>query len=174
MSYAQYMTGAPSVVGIFQEKQRSFRSAIKSSMAVTWIARTAKINVAETLKCELLTPHLNISLRCLIIPVKNVQRFSVSINNSMDNIKFLSEKIKAKKEQDSRAFVERRKYFDIVATKDEQQARLEVCESCEFHFKPTHQCKKCGCFLKLKSAIARFNCPAGKWPILSNIGDRPE
>lgn len=41
--------------------------------------------------------------------------------------------------------------------------RLEICNSCEF-FRPRPQtCRKCGCFMKLKSALEQAKCPIGKW-----------
>ena len=30
-------------------------------------------------------------------------------------------------------------------------------------FTPTAQCKKCGCFMKLKVVIPNQKCPIGKW-----------
>lgn len=41
--------------------------------------------------------------------------------------------------------------------------RLNICRTCEF-FKPkTEQCRKCGCFMNLKTKLERANCPIGKW-----------
>jgi len=45
--------------------------------------------------------------------------------------------------------------------------RLSYCNSCEFLFEPTMQCKKCGCFVNAKTAIAPFKCPIGKWPAVT-------
>lgn len=42
-------------------------------------------------------------------------------------------------------------------------ARLEICRSCEFFRPRTEQCKKCGCFMKLKTLLDRARCPIGKW-----------
>ena len=46
---------------------------------------------------------------------------------------------------------------------DIKDARMELCNSCEFLFTPTNQCKKCGCFVKIKTGFAPFKCPIGKW-----------
>lgn len=46
---------------------------------------------------------------------------------------------------------------------DEQAARMAICHSCEFLFKPTVQCKKCGCFMELKTKLKRAFCPIEKW-----------
>ena len=43
------------------------------------------------------------------------------------------------------------------------EARLEVCRSCEFYRERTNQCKKCGCFMKLKTKLENARCPLGKW-----------
>ena len=44
-----------------------------------------------------------------------------------------------------------------------QEARLAICRECEYLFKPSMQCKKCGCFVQVKTSLAPFSCPAGKW-----------
>jgi hypothetical protein len=42
-------------------------------------------------------------------------------------------------------------------------SRLEICKSCEW-FRPKIQtCKKCGCFMKLKTTLEKAKCPIGKW-----------
>ena len=41
--------------------------------------------------------------------------------------------------------------------------RWAECEKCEFLFKPTGSCKKCGCFMNTKTKIATAACPIGKW-----------
>lgn len=50
-----------------------------------------------------------------------------------------------------------------LAPDDIKDARLKICNSCEFLFTPTSQCKKCGCFVKIKTSFAIFECPIGKW-----------
>lgn len=44
-----------------------------------------------------------------------------------------------------------------------EKNRIDICNSCEFLFKPTNQCKKCGCFMHLKVKIEKATCPLGKW-----------
>lgn len=39
--------------------------------------------------------------------------------------------------------------------------RLLVCEHCEH--KSGIRCTKCGCFIRLKAALATSRCPIGKW-----------
>ena len=41
--------------------------------------------------------------------------------------------------------------------------RLAMCEECPSLLKPTHQCKECGCFMKLKVKLEKAVCPLGKW-----------
>ena len=41
--------------------------------------------------------------------------------------------------------------------------RWAECQNCEHLIKATNQCKKCGCFMKLKTRVATASCPVGKW-----------
>jgi protein-arginine kinase activator protein McsA len=41
--------------------------------------------------------------------------------------------------------------------------RMNMCNSCEFLFKTTKQCKKCGCFMPAKTILEKSVCPIGKW-----------
>jgi hypothetical protein len=43
------------------------------------------------------------------------------------------------------------------------EARLSICRECEFFRPRTQQCKKCGCFMKLKTKLERSHCPIHKW-----------
>lgn len=42
-------------------------------------------------------------------------------------------------------------------------SRLEICKSCEFFRNSTQTCRKCGCFMKLKTTLEKAKCPIGKW-----------
>lgn len=46
---------------------------------------------------------------------------------------------------------------------DEIKRRYAICEGCEFFHSPSKRCKKCGCFLKWKTAWRSQTCPVGKW-----------
>lgn len=46
---------------------------------------------------------------------------------------------------------------------DEAYRRLDICEVCPSLLKLTHQCKECGCFMKLKVKLQKAECPLGKW-----------
>ena len=50
--------------------------------------------------------------------------------------------------------------------------RWDECQKCEFLFKPTGSCKKCGCFMKVKTKVAHASCPVGKWGAESIKGDK--
>lgn len=54
-----------------------------------------------------------------------------------------------------------------------KEERLTICRSCEFLFEPTLQCKRCGCFLKLKTSFAFFKCPVDKWHDYLPDADNP-
>lgn len=41
--------------------------------------------------------------------------------------------------------------------------RLEICSTCEFYRHRTNQCRKCGCFMKLKTQLENARCPLKKW-----------
>lgn len=44
-----------------------------------------------------------------------------------------------------------------------QEYRYAICKECPFLYKPTDTCKKCGCFMKIKTHMPQVSCPAGKW-----------
>ena len=61
-----------------------------------------------------------------------------------------------------------------LTTTEEYNKRLDICKSCEFYFKPTGTCKKCGCFMRLKAKISSLSCPINKWrntSILEKTGE---
>ena len=41
--------------------------------------------------------------------------------------------------------------------------RLEICKACPELIKLTSTCKKCGCFMAIKTKIQGAVCPLGKW-----------
>jgi len=42
-------------------------------------------------------------------------------------------------------------------------ARLDICKLCPELIKLTKQCKKCGCFMAIKTKLTGAACPLGKW-----------
>ena len=41
--------------------------------------------------------------------------------------------------------------------------RMSICKKCVYYFKPTGQCKRCLCFMKIKTRIANLDCPEKYW-----------
>lgn len=54
-------------------------------------------------------------------------------------------------------------FDNIKVSKEIQAERIEICNSCEHLYTPTRNCKKCGCFMDVKSWLAPASCPIGKW-----------
>lgn len=50
-----------------------------------------------------------------------------------------------------------------LASDVEIEKRISICESCEFYIKSTTNCKKCGCFMKIKTKFKGLSCPIQKW-----------
>jgi hypothetical protein len=48
-------------------------------------------------------------------------------------------------------------------TKDVSEQRFSICKSCPELINLTKQCKKCGCFMTVKSKMKIATCPLGKW-----------
>ena len=48
-------------------------------------------------------------------------------------------------------------------SKEEAELRFEVCKQCPQLIKATNQCKECGCFMNLKTKLAKADCPLHKW-----------
>lgn len=44
-----------------------------------------------------------------------------------------------------------------------REYRFQICQTCEFFRKTNQTCKKCGCFMKLKTTLGQASCPVGKW-----------
>lgn len=61
------------------------------------------------------------------------------------------------------------KPWDIInpntewANEEKTKKRLSVCKTCPELIKLTTQCKKCGCFMKIKTKLELAACPLGKW-----------
>jgi Family of unknown function (DUF6171) len=53
----------------------------------------------------------------------------------------------------------------LSVSKDEEQRRLNICQSCEFFNAEKSTCRKCGCFMKFKTRLNSADCPAGKWAL---------
>ena len=51
-------------------------------------------------------------------------------------------------------------FFTSQSTYNE---RIATCKGCVYYFKPTGQCKRCLCFMKIKARIAPMECPEKYW-----------
>ena len=47
--------------------------------------------------------------------------------------------------------------------------RLLICKECIYYYKPTGQCKRCLCFMKIKARIAPMACPEKYWNKTTSI-----
>ncbi len=52
-------------------------------------------------------------------------------------------------------------------TDEVQQERWKICQACEHLYKPTDSCRKCGCFMAVKTWMANQRCPVKKWHAIS-------
>ena len=52
---------------------------------------------------------------------------------------------------------------DLKISTELQNERIKICEECSFFDHKSNRCKKCGCFLKIKTAWRSQSCPIGKW-----------
>lgn len=46
---------------------------------------------------------------------------------------------------------------------DVADLRFSICNGCPEFFKASGQCKKCGCFMSVKTKLDAAKCPIGKW-----------
>lgn len=49
------------------------------------------------------------------------------------------------------------------ADKELKEKRRNICKGCEFYMKDAGLCGNCFCVVKLKTALAKSECPIGKW-----------
>lgn len=49
------------------------------------------------------------------------------------------------------------------ASEEEAEDRLNICLECPELIKATTQCKKCLCFMNLKTKLKGATCPLSKW-----------
>ena len=51
----------------------------------------------------------------------------------------------------------------FFVNKETYKERLDICRECEHYFKPTGNCKVCGCFMRIKASISVMYCPEEYW-----------
>lgn len=50
-----------------------------------------------------------------------------------------------------------------MSNTDYKKIRLDICKQCDYLLKPAHICRKCMCFVKVKTFIPTQKCPINKW-----------
>lgn len=58
---------------------------------------------------------------------------------------------------------------ELLASREIQQTRLSVCQACDRFWLPedgkgSAQCRECGCFIHVKTAVRAADCPLKRWP----------
>jgi len=56
-----------------------------------------------------------------------------------------------------------------IVTASQQAERLSICVQCEHFSQGNAVCKKCWCFLKLKTQFANMCCPIDKWTEIEDV-----
>ena len=51
----------------------------------------------------------------------------------------------------------------LIHDEDAINKRVDECMNCEYLFKPTKSCKKCGCFVMAKTRFKNQKCPDNRW-----------
>ena len=54
------------------------------------------------------------------------------------------------------------------------EERLAICKECVYYFKPTGNCKRCLCFMKLKARISSQECPQKYWSKTTEVLKAPD
>jgi hypothetical protein len=49
------------------------------------------------------------------------------------------------------------------SSEEDASARFSICKNCPKLISATSQCKECGCFMNLKTKLAKASCPLHKW-----------
>ena len=51
----------------------------------------------------------------------------------------------------------------FFVTDEVYEDRIAICKECVYYFKPTGNCKRCLCFMKVKARLAPMACPQKYW-----------
>ena len=52
---------------------------------------------------------------------------------------------------------------NMFTSDEDANSRYEICKSCPELISLTKQCKKCMCFMVIKTKVKNATCPLGKW-----------
>jgi len=81
----------------------------------------------------------------------------------MFNPNALKEKLKNIKDTAEKAASDTLLSFKV--SPEIQEERFNICKACEHLYTPTNTCKKCGCFMGVKTWMQDVKCPLNKWGI---------
>lgn len=56
-------------------------------------------------------------------------------------------------------------FGDNYTTKDIRDARFAICKTCPELFRPTATCKRCSCFMAMKTWLKNAHCPIHLWGV---------
>jgi len=79
----------------------------------------------------------------------------------LDKLKNKINQLAAKAEE--AAFAADIEWGKIKLSEEERNIRYDICKKCEWFFASTNSCKKCGCFMAVKTYMPSQSCPIGKW-----------
>lgn len=51
----------------------------------------------------------------------------------------------------------------VLVTEHVYNARMNLCNGCEFFIKDVKRCTQCGCFMEAKTRLKKAFCPIHKW-----------
>ena len=57
---------------------------------------------------------------------------------------------------------------------DVYEDRIAICKECIYYFKPSGQCKRCLCFMKVKARISNQECPQKYWSKTTKVEARTD
>ena len=97
--------------------------------------------------------------------IKSLLEFNIKIGRKLTFwlAKYEADEYAIKNEKfDFRTIPSRIKH-SILYDQDIINKRFDECKECDYLVKTTSQCRKCGCFMKVKTRLAMAKCPIGKW-----------
>ena len=62
----------------------------------------------------------------------------------------------------------------FFVTDEVYKDRIAICKECIYYFKPTGNCKRCMCFVKVKARIAPMACPQKFWNKTTEVLKAPD
>lgn len=51
----------------------------------------------------------------------------------------------------------------LMVSDEEQKLRIAICRECPHFNHVSNRCKKCGCFMKIKTRLIIAKCPLNYW-----------